>query len=192
VVAPAAIAARQTSARNCGSDRVAASAENSTPSTRPCAYATAARACSSTSAGSRRSFRSMWIGLVAMNVCSRVRCAPPTASIAASTSSRLARFARGVDVAAARPRERGDRCVPRHSRNCPDPLEVTGRGNRKARLDHVDAEPLEMLRDLRFLVRLKRYAGQLLALARRRGEDCDPACHDAYLLAGPYDVRRPH
>ena len=33
----------------------------------------------------------MWIGLVAMKVCSRVRCASATASIAASTSSRLVR-----------------------------------------------------------------------------------------------------
>ena len=36
------------------------------------------------------------------------------------------RFDRGVDVIAARPRERGDRRVAGDPRNGPDPLEVTG------------------------------------------------------------------
>jgi hypothetical protein len=56
VVAPASMAARQTSATKPGSDRVASSHANSTSSTRPCTYETAERACSTTSSGSRTEF----------------------------------------------------------------------------------------------------------------------------------------
>ena len=50
-------------------------------------------------------------------------------------------------------------------------LEVTRRGDRKARLDHVDAQPRKLLRDLQLLLRVQRDAGRLLAVTQRRVED---------------------
>ena len=52
-----------------------------------------------------------------------------------------------------------------------DGLEVTGRGDRKAGLDHIDAEPGELMRDLELLDGVERDAGRLLAVAQRRVED---------------------
>src|SRR5262249_24234418 len=50
-------------------------------------------------------------------------------------------------------------------------LEITGRGAREARLDHVHAKAGELLRDLQLLLRVQRDAGRLLAVAQRRVED---------------------
>ena len=55
-----------------------------------------------------------------------------------------------------------------------DGLEVAGRGDREAGLDHVDAEAGELLRDLDLLLRVQRDAGRLLAVAQGRIEDVDP------------------
>src|SRR5262249_2277243 len=55
-----------------------------------------------------------------------------------------------------------------------DSLEVTGRGDREAGLDHVDAEPGELLRDLDLLLRVEGDARRLLAVAQGRIEDVDP------------------
>src|SRR5829696_6304436 len=100
--APAAIAVRQTAARNSTSDRVASSAENSTSSARSRAYATAKATRSSTCSGVSRSFRSMWRALVAMKTWMRDRGAPRSAAAAVSMSSRAvrARPATVTDVAA--------------------------------------------------------------------------------------------
>ena len=46
-----------------------------------------------------------------------------------------------------------------------DALEVAGRGGGEARLDHVDAEPLELLADLDLLVRPQGDARRLLAVS---------------------------
>ena len=50
-------------------------------------------------------------------------------------------------------------------------LEVARRGDREAGLDHVDAEPRELLGDLQLLLRVQRDPGRLLAVAQRRVED---------------------
>ena len=55
-----------------------------------------------------------------------------------------------------------------------DGLEVAGRGDREAGLDHVDAEAGELLRDLDLLLRVQGDARRLLAVAQRRIEDVDP------------------
>ena len=57
-----------------------------------------------------------------------------------------------------------------------DRLEVAGRGDREAGLDHVDAEPRQLLRDLDLLGRVQRDPGRLLAVAQRRVEDVDAVC----------------
>src|SRR5581483_11716520 len=69
-------------------------------------------------------------------------------------------------------------------------LEIPGRGDRKAGLDHVDPEPRELLRDLDLLLRVQRDPGRLLAVPQRRIEDVDPllvgyrsgAAHVPFLL----------
>ena len=61
-----------------------------------------------------------------------------------------------------------------------DGLEVAGRGDREAGLDHVDAEARELLGDLDLLLRVQRDARRLLAVAQRRVEDVD-----AVLLGPP-------
>ncbi len=50
-------------------------------------------------------------------------------------------------------------------------LEVAGRGDREARLDHVHAQARELLRDLELLLRVERDPRRLLAVAQRRVED---------------------
>jgi hypothetical protein len=59
---------------------------------------------------------------------------------------------RGIDVVGARTAERGDGDVLRGARDLADTFEVAGRRGREAGLDHIDAEPLELLADLNLLV----------------------------------------
>ena len=54
-----------------------------------------------------------------------------------------------------------------------DRLEVAGRGDREAGLDHVDAQPRELLGDLDLLGGVQRDAGRLLAVPQRGVEDVD-------------------
>ncbi len=83
----------------------------------------------------------------------------------------LERAPRGVDVT------REGACEPRDhrpvdlARDALDGLEVTGRGDREAGLDHVHAQTRELLRDLELLLRVQRDARRLLAVAQRRVED---------------------
>src|SRR5437868_650874 len=70
-----------------------------------------------------------------------------------------------------------------------DALEVAGGRAREARLDDVHAEPLELLRDGRLLVRLQSDARRLLAVAQRRIEDLDPAGHEHFLLGSTREGR---
>ena len=163
MVAPAAIACRQTSARNAGSERVASSAENSTSSACSVAVRTLVRTRSSTSGGSSPSLRAMCSALVAMNTWILERRAPARASAAASRSSGSVR-ASAATVAPAT--VRGDGL---HA------LEVARRRDREAGLDHVYAEPLELRGDLGLLVGLQGDAGRLLAVAKSGVEDRDPA-----------------
>ena len=85
------------------------------------------------------------------------------------------RSRRGLDIRRARAAERGDRDVLCRARNSAHAFEVAGRGGREAGLDHVDAEPLELLADLHLLVRAQRDSRCLLTVPKRCVEDCDPA-----------------
>jgi hypothetical protein len=85
------------------------------------------------------------------------------------------RCGRGIDVGVARAAQRGDGDVLRRLRNGPHPLEVAGRRGCEACLDHVHAEPLELLADLHLLVRPQSDTRRLLAVPKRRIENCDPA-----------------
>src|SRR5436190_1941486 len=52
-----------------------------------------------------------------------------------------------------------------------DRLEVARARDREARLDHVDAQPGQLLRDLELLLGVQRDARRLLAVAQRRVKD---------------------
>ena len=87
----------------------------------------------------------------------------------------LDRVVGGVDVGHMGSRQPGDH--RRHIESEVGPgdrlhgLEVAGRGDREARLDHVDAEPRQLRRDLQLLLRVERDPRRLLAVAQRRVED---------------------
>ncbi len=57
-----------------------------------------------------------------------------------------------------------------------DRLEVAGRGDREAGLDHVDPQARQLLGDLDLLAGVQRDAGRLLAVAQCRVEDVDAVC----------------
>ena len=165
MVAPAAIASRQTSRdeRRVGAGRVLAReldlvdvargvARRAAARARP-PPAARARACSPCGWGSSRGRRGSASGV--------------------RSGEGLGGRVDVVRVACARARRRSRRpTVPRDGAHA---LEVAGRGDREAGLDHVDAEPLELRGDLRLLVRLQGDARRLLAVAKRRVEDRDPA-----------------
>ena len=78
----------------------------------------------------------------------------------------------GVDIGHVRAGQTGDdRTFDRAREIACDGLEVARRGDREAGLDHVDAEPRELRRDLELLLRVQRDARRLLAVAQRRVED---------------------
>ena len=66
------------------------------------------------------------------------------------------------------------------ARDLLDRLEVAGRGDRKAGLDHVDAQPRELIGDLDLLLGIQRDARRLLAVAQRGVEDVDLIGHVAF------------
>ena len=94
-----------------------------------------------------------------MNVWMRGRSASATAFAADSISAKM------------RARESRDHRALDLPRDALHGLEVAGRGDREASLDHVDAETRELLGDLELLGRVQRDAGRLLAVAQRRVED---------------------
>src|SRR5271155_4952353 len=57
-----------------------------------------------------------------------------------------------------------------------DGLEVAGRGDRKASLDHVYVEARELMGDLQLFLPVQRDPRRLLAVAQRRVEDQDAIC----------------
>ena len=79
----------------------------------------------------------------------------------------------GVDVRLVGARQPADHRALDVAGDLLDRLEVAGRGDREARLDHVDAEPCELLGDLDLLLRVERDPGRLLAVAQRGVEDLD-------------------
>ena len=94
-----------------------------------------------------------------MNVWMRGRAASRTAFQAASMSATCVRARPAITGPSTLARDRLHR------------LEVARRGDREAGLDHVDAEPRELLGDLQLLLRVQRDARRLLAVAQRRVED---------------------
>ena len=94
-----------------------------------------------------------------MNVWMRGRAASLTA------------FQARVDVGHVGARQAGDHRTLDLARDRLHGLEVARRGDREAGLDHVDAEPRELLGDLELLLRVQRDARRLLAVAQRRVED---------------------
>src|SRR5574341_1377005 len=93
VVAPALITRSRMRQRKSVSERPASSGENSTLSVYSRAHLTARTACSITCEGSIRSFFSMWMGEVAIKVCTRGLFALRTASPQRRMSDSLARDA---------------------------------------------------------------------------------------------------
>ena len=142
---------------NSTSEREPSSGENSTSSVYSRACATAARACPLTSSRVVCSLCSMCMSLVAMNVWMRGRSESRTAFHAASMSCLLVR---------ASPQMTG----PSTSRAIAcDRLEVAGRGDREAGLDHVDAEPRQLVGDLELFLAC---SARSPATARRRAASC--------------------
>src|SRR3954454_802456 len=82
-----------------------------------------------------------------------------------------------ADVCAGEP---GDYDTLRALGDEPDRLEVTGRGRRKSRLDDVDTERNQRVRDLQLFVDRHRRAGRLLTIAQCRVEDQNPAPSGAF------------
>ncbi len=72
-------------------------------------------------------------------------------------------------------RARPQMVAPRTLRAIADGLEVAGRGDRKAGLDHVDAQVDQRLGHFQLLGQVHAGAGRLLAVAERGVEDDDVA-----------------
>ena len=111
----------------------------------------------------------MWIGLVPSTMWMRERTAPASASAAASMSTRCARDERrdgrrlhGAATARTPSKSPGDAPA--------NPASITS-----------TPSALELLGDLRLLVRPQRDARGLLPVAQRRIEDLDPAGHEHFL-----------
>src|SRR5919106_1768987 len=86
-------------------------------------------------------------------------------------------------------REAGDDRAVHLARDRAHGLEVARRGDREARLDDVDAQAAELVRDLQLLGRVQRDARRLLTVAQRGVEDDDPVVvHVAVLLLGLWDL----
>ena len=83
----------------------------------------------------------------------------------------LDRVPGGVDVLEAGAREPADDRAVHLAGDRLDRLEVAGRGDREARLDHVHAEPRELVGDLHLLLPVERDPGGLLAVAQGGVED---------------------
>ena len=82
-----------------------------------------------------------------------------------------------IDVALAGARQPGDDRrvfeLTHLARNPAHRLEIARRGDGEARLDHIDAQPRQLMGDLQLLVDVQRRARRLLAVAQRGVEDDD-------------------
>jgi hypothetical protein len=76
----------------------------------------------------------------------------------------------GLDVLLRRPRKAADDGSLDLPGDRLHGLEVAGRGDREARLDDVDAQPRELMRDLDLLLAVQGDARRLLAVTQRRVE----------------------
>ena len=111
----------------------------------------------------------MWMSLVEMKVWMRGRSESLTAFQAASMSCA---FVRASPQMTGPCTSRAIACTASKS---------PGRGDREARLDDVDAEPRELVRDLELLLPVQRDPRRLLAVAQRRVEDP----YSVLLVCGP-------
>src|SRR4051794_40899074 len=203
VVAPSSSAICTTSAVYSRSARVASIGENSTSSVYCFECATAARAWPFTSSRVVWSWCSMWMSLVEMNVWMRGRSesriafqaasmswkpvrarpqitGPCTSRAMACTASKSPGDAIGKPadffVLNARAGEAVYHRADRHARHGLLRLEVAGRCDREAGLDHVDAQASELVGDLELLLLVEADARRLLAVAERRIEDAYVIC----------------
>ncbi len=91
--------------------------------------------------------------------------------------ARATRLAQGlgaaVDVFFRGAREAGDGAVFHAPRDLKDAFEIARAGDRKARLDDVDAQRVEQIGDLQFFLQRHGGAGRLLAVAQRGVENND-------------------
>ena len=95
----------------------------------------------------------------------------------ARTHRALHRLVGRVDILLERPAERRhDRRLHRLG-NAPDALEIARRGDGEARLEHVHAQPFELLRHAHLLLDVHRVARRLFAVAQRRIEYPHLVCH---------------
>ena len=91
-------------------------------------------------------------------------------------SGRLAEcFPRAVDVLLVAAGQAADRRAANRAGDFADGFEVARRGDRKAGLDHVDAQIHQRLRDLQLFFEVHAAAGRLLAVAERGVENDDRA-----------------
>src|SRR5436305_10876494 len=77
----------------------------------------------------------------------------------------------GIDVGYVGASQPGDHGALHLARDLLHGLEITRRGDGEAGLDHVDAKPSQLLRDLQLLLGVEGDAGRLLAVAQRGVED---------------------
>ncbi len=159
VVAPTSTTRSTTSARKSSSVRAASSGENSTSSQTALARWTASTARRTISSLAILSLNSRWMELVARKTWMRGRGASRRAAQARSMSSALQR---------ARPQMTGPVDLAGDGL---DRLEVAGRGDGEAGLDHVHAEFLERVGDLELFGEVHAGAGRLFAVAECGVED---------------------
>ena len=98
----------------------------------------------------------------------------------------LERLRRALDVLSSGAREAADAGLLEIARHRAHRLEIALARDREARLDHVDAEPLELARERQLLVQVHAAARRLLAVAQRGVEDAQDLCsaHSASPLNG--------
>ena len=92
-----------------------------------------------------------------------------------ASGASLQRFPRAVDVLFVAARQAANRRAADRAGDFADRLEVARRSDRKAGLDHVDAQIHERLRDLQLLLEIHAATGRLLAVAQRGVENDDRA-----------------
>ena len=99
----------------------------------------------------------------------------------APARGRTQRLAREIDVLVGAARQCGQHRTPHLRRDLLDAAVIAGRGRRKARLDHVDVQGIELARHLHLFLGGHGVAGRLLPVAQRGVEDDDVSDHELSL-----------
>ena len=89
------------------------------------------------------------------------------------------RFAGAFDVVWAASRQGSHHGAIKGGRDHAYSFGIRVGGDREARLDHIDAQAIEMPGQLQLFRHAERKAGRLLAIAQRRVEDRHAVCHEA-------------